>query len=92
MTPKLNQPPRSPGALYTDCHIRARCSIEKTIGQLKGRWRCLRKERALHYAPEFAGNNISLYFFLMTSYFKYILFQYFITYFSTYSKCSMRTA
>jgi len=58
MTPKLNQPPRSPGALYTDCHIRARCSIEKTIGQLKGRWRCLRKERALHYAPEFAGNFV----------------------------------
>jgi len=61
MTPKLNQPPRSPDALYTDCHIRARCSIEKTIRQLKGRWRCLRKERALHYAPEFAGNNIKLY-------------------------------
>lgn len=55
MTPKLNQPAGSPSALYTECHVRARCSVERTIGILKGRWRCLRKERALHYAPEFAG-------------------------------------
>lgn len=80
MTPKLNQPPRSPGALYTDCHVRARYSVERTIGVLKGRWRYLRKERALHYTPEFAGNIISLCLFLMTIYFKYILFQHFITY------------
>lgn len=55
MTPKLHQPPRSPGALYTDAHARARCCVERTIGILKGRWRCLRKERGLHYSPEFAG-------------------------------------
>ncbi|XP_018368767.1 PREDICTED: putative nuclease HARBI1 [Trachymyrmex cornetzi] len=59
MTPKLNQPPRSPGASYTDSHVRARCSIEKTIGELKGRWRCLRKERALHYAPEFSARIVN---------------------------------
>lgn len=58
MTPKLNQAPRSPDALYTDCHVRARCSVERPIGVLKGRWRCLHKKRALHYAPEFAGNII----------------------------------
>jgi len=40
---------------------------------LKGRWRCLRKERALHYTPAFAGNIISLYLFLMTIYFKYFI-------------------
>lgn len=73
MTPKLNQPPRSPGALYTDCHVRARCSIERTIGVLKGRWRCLRKERALHYTPEFAGNNIKLYICYYSIFYKYIL-------------------
>lgn len=61
MTPKLNQPPRSPGALYTDAHVRARCSVERTIGVLKGRWRCLRKERGLHYSPEFAGIVICWY-------------------------------
>ncbi|XP_024883167.1 putative nuclease HARBI1 [Temnothorax curvispinosus] len=55
MTPKLNQPPGSPSAAYTDSHVRARCSVERTIGILKGRWRCLRKERALHYLPEFAA-------------------------------------
>ncbi|XP_071652304.1 putative nuclease HARBI1 [Temnothorax longispinosus] len=55
MTPKLNQPPGSPSAVYTDSHVRARCSVERTIGILKGRWRCLRKERALHYLPEFAA-------------------------------------
>ncbi|XP_032685314.1 putative nuclease HARBI1 [Odontomachus brunneus] len=55
MTPKLNQPLGSPSALYTDNHIKARCSVERTIGILKGRWRCLRKERALHYSPEFAA-------------------------------------
>lgn len=60
MTPKLNARPGSPSALYTDCLIKARCSVERTIGVLKGRWRCLRKDRALHYAPEFAGNIILL--------------------------------
>ncbi|GAB1860464.1 Putative nuclease HARBI1 [Camponotus japonicus] len=59
ITPKLNQPPRSPGALYTDCHVRARCSVERTIGVLKGRWRYLRKERALHYTPEFAARIVN---------------------------------
>ncbi|XP_039302079.1 putative nuclease HARBI1, partial [Solenopsis invicta] len=31
MTPKLNQPPGSPSAAYKDAHIKARCSIERTI-------------------------------------------------------------
>lgn len=59
MTPKLNEPPGSPGAVYTDAHVRARCSVERTIGVLK--WRCLRKERGLHYFPEFVGTVIYLY-------------------------------
>lgn len=62
MTPKLNQPPGSPSALYTEHHVRARCSVERTIGILKGRWRCLRKEKALHYSPEFAGKRYIIYF------------------------------
>lgn len=55
MTPKLNQPEGTPSARYTQSHIRARSCVERCIGVLKGRWRCLRKERALHYAPEIAG-------------------------------------
>jgi len=61
MTPKLNQPSRSPSALYTDAHVRARCSVERIIGIFKGRWRCLCKERGLHYSPEFAGTIIYFY-------------------------------
>ncbi|XP_018368784.1 PREDICTED: putative nuclease HARBI1, partial [Trachymyrmex cornetzi] len=55
MTPKLGQPEGSPSARYTDAHVRASSRIEQTIGVLKGRWRCLRKERGLHYSPEFSA-------------------------------------
>ncbi|XP_018359005.1 PREDICTED: putative nuclease HARBI1 [Trachymyrmex cornetzi] len=55
LTPKLRQPEGSPSARYTNSHVVARSSIERTIGMLKGQWRCLRKERALHYSPEFSA-------------------------------------
>ncbi|XP_071570014.1 putative nuclease HARBI1 [Temnothorax nylanderi] len=55
MIPKLNQIPGSPSAAYINAHVKARCSVERCIGVLKGRWRCLRKVRALHYKPEFAA-------------------------------------
>lgn len=54
MTPKLNQEEGTPGARYTDHHVRTRVAIERCFGIIKGRWRCLRKERSLHYRPEFA--------------------------------------
>ncbi|XP_011696404.1 PREDICTED: putative nuclease HARBI1 [Wasmannia auropunctata] len=66
MTPKLDQPEGSPSARYTDAHIRARSSIERTIGVLKGRWRCLRKERGLHYSPNFSDKN-----YIMTTFRKF---------------------
>ncbi|XP_036146300.1 putative nuclease HARBI1 [Monomorium pharaonis] len=59
MTPKLNEPEGSPSARYTQCHIRARFCVERCIGVLKGRWRCLRKERSLHYAPEVAARIVN---------------------------------
>ncbi|RLU16480.1 hypothetical protein DMN91_010548 [Ooceraea biroi] len=59
MTPKLNVPQHSPSAKYTQCHVRARSCIERCIGVLKGRWRCLRKERALHYTPEVAARIVN---------------------------------
>jgi len=45
----------TPEAKYTEHIVKARSAEERCIGILKGRWRYLRKERALHYQPEFAG-------------------------------------
>lgn len=58
MVPKLNQQAGTPSARYTQCHVQARSSVERCIGILKGRWRCLRKERALHYTPDMAGKTL----------------------------------
>lgn len=55
LKPFINPPAGSPEARYTEHIIQARSAVERCIGILKGRWRCLRKERALHYKPEFAG-------------------------------------
>ncbi|KYM94046.1 hypothetical protein ALC62_15337 [Cyphomyrmex costatus] len=60
MTLKLNQEPGTPSAQYTQAHVSARSRIERCIGELKGRWRCLRKERALHYQSEFADRYLFL--------------------------------
>lgn len=65
LTPKLNQEEGTPGARYTDHHVRTRVAIERCFGILKGRWRCLRKERALHYSPQFAGNLFFIYFIIL---------------------------
>lgn len=53
LTPKLNEEEGTPGARYTDHHVRTRVAIECCFGILKGHWRW--KERALHYRPQFAG-------------------------------------
>ncbi|KAJ8720661.1 hypothetical protein PYW08_006126 [Mythimna loreyi] len=55
MTPILNANPDSPEAYYAEKHNKAWSVIEKTIGILKARFRCLLVHHALHYQPQVAG-------------------------------------
>lgn len=56
MTPVPNPPPGSPQERYNQRHAITRNSIERCIGVLKSRFRCLSIERKLRYSPEKAGN------------------------------------
>jgi DDE superfamily endonuclease len=55
LTPMPNMPDGTPEAAYTVAHCSTRNCVERCIGLLKGRWRCLTKDRALHYTPRQAG-------------------------------------
>ncbi|KAJ8672057.1 hypothetical protein QAD02_003316 [Eretmocerus hayati] len=37
---------------FNDMLTHNRCKVEQLFGQLKGRWRCINKERMLHYKPK----------------------------------------
>lgn len=54
MIPIGNALPNTPEYRYTQAQIRARNSIERCIGLLKGRFLCLSK--ILRYSPEKVGN------------------------------------
>lgn len=49
MTPIIGAAPGSPEEYYTELHCRARNTVERCIGVLKSRWRCLLAHRVLHY-------------------------------------------
>ncbi|KOB66548.1 Uncharacterized protein OBRU01_21073, partial [Operophtera brumata] len=51
MTPIPDAAEGSPEANYTSIHGKARVCIENTFGRLKNRWRCVCKDRTLHYSP-----------------------------------------
>ncbi|CAG5045205.1 unnamed protein product, partial [Parnassius apollo] len=55
MTPILNAPQGSREELYTTRHVQARTCIERCFGLLKTRWRCLLRDRVLHYHPTVAS-------------------------------------
>lgn len=55
MTPIVDAAPDSPEAHYTNVHVQARNTIERTIGLLKARFRCLLAHRVLHYQPKTAA-------------------------------------
>ncbi|XP_041983180.1 putative nuclease HARBI1 [Aricia agestis] len=49
LTPILNTQPGSAEENYTNMHCRTRNTVERCIGVLKARWRCLLSHRVLHY-------------------------------------------
>ncbi|XP_052890199.1 putative nuclease HARBI1 [Anopheles moucheti] len=55
VTPKRNAVPNTPEALFNTNHAKGRQIIERTIGVLKNRFRCLLGARQLHYKPEKAA-------------------------------------
>ncbi|CAI6359977.1 unnamed protein product [Macrosiphum euphorbiae] len=55
LIPILHANEGSPEYRYTKNHCLVRNSIERVFGVLKGRWRCLKKDRVLHYKPQKAG-------------------------------------
>lgn len=59
LTPILNAVDGSREAAYTAKHIKARNCVERCIGVLKGRFRCILKHRTLEYAPVKAGKIIN---------------------------------
>ncbi|XP_052741355.1 putative nuclease HARBI1 [Bicyclus anynana] len=59
MTPIVNALPDTPEKHYTDLQIRTRNVIERTIGLLKARFRCLLVHRVLHYQPRVAASIVN---------------------------------
>ncbi|KAG5861420.1 hypothetical protein JTB14_000002 [Gonioctena quinquepunctata] len=50
--------PNTPDGRYTESHVRTRNVVERCIGVLKAYFRCLRKDRVLHYKPDIAAKMI----------------------------------
>ncbi|KAF9405680.1 hypothetical protein HW555_013684 [Spodoptera exigua] len=58
MVPCSNPGPKSKEEYYNNLHAAARNTAERTIGILKGRFRCLLVHRVLNYDPEMVGKII----------------------------------
>lgn len=59
MTPILNSMPGSKESVYTKMHMSARNCVERCIGVLKARFRCLLVARTLHYDPQTASRIVN---------------------------------
>lgn len=58
MTPITNALPDTPEGRYTTALVQARSCIERCIGILKGRFRCILGERMLRYKPRVVARII----------------------------------
>ncbi|KAG5859782.1 hypothetical protein JTB14_031177, partial [Gonioctena quinquepunctata] len=58
LTPIVGADPNTPDGRYTESHVRTRNVVERCIGVLKAYFRCLRKDRVLHYKPDIAAKII----------------------------------
>lgn len=58
LTPIINAEAGSPEERYTQAHCRTRNCVERLFGLMKTEWRCLLKDRVLHYSPRTAGHII----------------------------------
>lgn len=59
LTPIINAEPGSAEEHYTNVHCRTRNTVERCIGVLKARWRCLLAHRVLHYDHHTAAKIIN---------------------------------
>lgn len=55
ITPIPNAEANTPEARFNRSHMSARNCVERCIGVWKAWFRCLRRDRTLHYTPERAG-------------------------------------
>lgn len=58
MTPIADAGVDTPEENYNKIHMSARNSVERTIGLLKGRFRCLLVHRVLHYDADFVAKIV----------------------------------
>lgn len=55
VTPFLELQPGTKEEDFNIKHKHTRCLIERVFEELKGKWRCLKKERTMYYSPEKAA-------------------------------------
>ncbi|KOB64885.1 Uncharacterized protein OBRU01_24220 [Operophtera brumata] len=59
MTPLVETTPNTPEDRYNDTQKKMRATVERCNGVIKQRFRCLLKDRVLHYTPQKANKIIN---------------------------------